>query len=299
MTKHFIDISEFDESDLRNIFDFAKEIKNNPNKFIDKFKNKSLGMIFEKQSTRTRVSFDIGMKKMGGNTLELNENSIGFGTRESESDIIRVLSEYLDCLLIRNDNHDLIKTISDFNYLPIINGLSNYSHPCQILSDIFTFEELKGSVKNKTITWIGDINNVLFSLLHASTIFNFNLNIASPKNILEKNHSFLLESQNKKNVNFFDNVNKAIRNSSCIMTDVWISMGEKEDQKKIELLKEFQINDKLFESADNDPIFMHCLPAKRNMEVTDSVIDGNKSVVWQQAQNRMFVQQGILNYCLT
>ena len=299
MTKHFIDISEFDESDLRNIFDFAKEIKNNPNKFIDKFKNKSLGMIFEKQSTRTRVSFDIGMKKMGGNTLELNENSIGFGTRESESDIIRVLSEYLDCLLIRNDNHDLIKTISDFNYLPIINGLSNYSHPCQILSDIFTFEELKGSVKNKTITWIGDINNVLFSLLHASTIFNFNLNIASPKNVLEKNHSFLLESQNKKNVNFFDNVNKAIRNSSCIMTDVWISMGEKEDQKKIELLKEFQINDKLFESADNDPIFMHCLPAKRNMEVTDSVIDGNKSVVWQQAQNRMFVQQGILNYCLT
>tara|TARA_Y100000996_G_scaffold415269_1_gene409066 strand:- start:2004 stop:2903 length:900 start_codon:yes stop_codon:yes gene_type:complete len=299
MTKHFIDISEFDESDLRNIFDFAKEIKNNPNKFIDKFKNKSLGMIFEKQSTRTRVSFDIGMKKMGGNTLELNENSIGFGTRESESDIIRVLSEYLDCLLIRNDNHDLIKTISDFNYLPIINGLSNYSHPCQILSDIFTFEELKGSVKNKTITWIGDINNVLFSLLHASTIFNFNLNIASSKTILDKNHSFLLESQNKKNVNFFDNVNKAIRNSSCIMTDVWISMGEKEDQKKIELLKEFQINDKLFESADNDPIFMHCLPAKRNMEVTDSVIDGNKSVVWQQAQNRMFVQQGILNYCLT
>ena len=299
MTKHFIDISEFDESDLRNIFDFAKEIKNNPNKFIDKFKNKSLGMIFEKQSTRTRVSFDIGMKKMGGNTLELNENSIGFGTRESESDIIRVLSEYLDCLLIRNDNHDLIKRISDFNYLPIINGLSNYSHPCQILSDIFTFEELKGSVKNKTITWIGDINNVLFSLLHASTIFNFNLNIASPKTILDKNHSFLLESQNKKNVNFFDNVNKAIRNSSCIMTDVWISMGEKEDQKKIELLKEFQINDKLFESADNDPIFMHCLPAKRNMEVTDSVIDGNKSVVWQQAQNRMFVQQGILNYCLT
>ena len=299
MTKHFIDISEFDESDLRNIFDFAKEIKNNPNKFIDKFKSKSLGMIFEKQSTRTRVSFDIGMKKMGGNTLELNENSIGFGTRESESDIIRVLSEYLDCLLIRNDNHDLIKTISDFNYLPIINGLSNYSHPCQILSDIFTFEELKGSVKNKTITWIGDINNVLFSLLHASTIFNFNLNIASSKTILDKNHSFLLESQNKKNVNFFDNVNKAIRNSSCIMTDVWISMGEKEDQKKIELLKEFQINDKLFESADNDPIFMHCLPAKRNMEVTDSVIDGNKSVVWQQAQNRMFVQQGILNYCLT
>tara|TARA_B100001741_G_C16426515_1_gene538814 strand:- start:36 stop:935 length:900 start_codon:yes stop_codon:yes gene_type:complete len=299
MTKNFIDINKFDESDLRNILGFAREIKKNPNKFIDKFKNKSLGMIFEKQSTRTRVSFDIGMKKMGGNTLELDENSIGFGTRESKSDIIRVLSEYLDCLLIRNDNHDLIKKIADFNYLPIINGLSNYSHPCQILSDIFTFEEFKGSVKNKTITWIGDINNVLFSLLHASTIFNFNLNIASPKNILEKNHSFLLESQNKKNVNFFDNIRKAIRNTSCIMTDVWISMGEKEDQKKIDSLKEFQINDKLFKTAENDPIFMHCLPAKRNMEVTDSIIDGNKSVVWQQAKNRMFVQQGILNYCLT
>ena len=298
MIKHFIDLDCYKKSDLRNILDLAKDIKDQPKKFSKNLIHKSLGILFEKQSTRTRVSFDIGMKMMGGNVIELNSNSIGFGRRESDSDLIRVLSQYLDCLLIRNDDHKKIVSLSKYDHLPIINGLSNYSHPCQILSDIFTIEEKKDSISNLLIAWCGDINNVLISLIHASIIFNFNLHIASPETILYQNKE-VLDQYKSSQINFFDNPYEAVVKADCIMSDAWISMGENNFTKKSSFFKNFQINDNLMKHAKSNALFMHCLPAHRNEEVTDSVIDGQNSIVWEQAKNRMFVQQSILNFCIT
>ena len=297
MINHFVDISDFKKSELKSIISFAKRIKNNPNKYKNLLQNKSLGMIFEKQSNRTRLSFDIGMKKIGGNVIELDKKGIGFGKRESDSDMINVLSQYIDCLIIRNNNHLKIKELSRLNLLPIINGLSNFSHPCQILSDIFTIEEILGPIDKQNITWVGDINNVLISLLQASHIFRFRLKIASPKALLLKNRS-LINKFKSTNISFCSDPIEAIKGTDCVMTDVWVSMGEKKSVRKKKIFKNFQVNENLMEHTHKKTIFMHCLPAHRNEEVVDSVIDSKKSVVWQQAQNRMYVQQSILNYCI-
>ena len=298
MINHFVDISDFKKSELKSIISFAKRIKNNPNKYKNLLQNKSLGMIFEKQSNRTRLSFDIGMKKIGGNVIELDKKGIGFGKRESDSDMINVLSQYIDCLIIRNNDHSKIKELSRLNLLPIINGLSNFSHPCQILSDIFTIEEILGPIDKQNITWVGDINNVLISLLQASHIFRFRLKIASPKALLLKNRS-LINKFKSTNISFCSDPIKAIKETDCVMTDVWVSMGEKKSVKKKKIFKNFQVNENLMQHTHKKTIFMHCLPAHRNEEVVDSVIDSKKSVVWQQAQNRMYVQQSILNYCIS
>ena len=298
MINHFVDISDFKKSELKSIISFAKRIKNNPNKYKNLLQNKSLGMIFEKQSNRTRLSFDIGMKKIGGNVIELDKKGIGFGKRESDSDMINVLSQYIDCLIIRNNDHSKIKELSRLNLLPIINGLSNFSHPCQILSDIFTIEEILGPIDKQNITWVGDINNVLISLLQASQIFRFRLKIASPKALLLKNRS-LINKFKSMNISFCSNPIEAIKGTDCVMTDVWVSMGEKKSVKKKKIFKNFQVNENLMKHTHKKTIFMHCLPAHRNEEVVDSVIDSKKSVVWQQAQNRMYVQQSILNYCIS
>ena len=297
MINHFVDISDFKKSELKSIISFAKRIKNNPNKYKNLLQNKSLGMIFEKQSNRTRLSFDIGMKKIGGNVIELDKKGIGFGKRESDSDMINVLSQYIDCLIIRNNDHSKIKELSRLNLLPIINGLSNFSHPCQILSDIFTIEEILGPIDKQNITWVGDINNVLISLLQASHIFRFRLKIASPKALLLKNRS-LINKFKSINISFCSDPIEAIKGTDCVMTDVWVSMGEKKSVKKKKIFKNFQVNENLMKHTHKKTIFMHCLPAHRNEEVVDSVIDSKKSVVWQQAQNRMYVQQSILNYCI-
>lgn len=297
MINHFVDISDFNKSELKSIISFAKKIKINPNKYKNLLQNKSLGMIFEKQSNRTRLSFNIGMKKIGGNVIELDEKRIGFGKRESYSDLINTLSQYIDCLMIRNNDHLKIKELSRLNLLPIINGLSNFSHPCQILSDIFTIEEILGPIDKQNITWLGDINNVLISLLQASQIFRFRLNIASPKELLLKNKSLVKKFQSK-NISFCSNSIEAIKETDCVMTDVWVSMGEKKSVNKKKIFKNFQVNENLMKHTHKKTIFMHCLPAHRNEEVVDSVIDSKKSVVWQQAQNRMYVQQSILNYCI-
>ena len=298
MINHFVDISDFKKSELKSIISFAKRIKNNPNKYNNLLQNKSLGMIFEKQSNRTRLSFDIGMKKIGGNVIELDKKGIGFGKRESDSDMINVLSQYIDCLIIRNNDHSKIKELSRLNLLPIINGLSNFSHPCQILSDIFTIEEILGPIDKQNITWVGDINNVLISLLQASHIFRFRLKIASPKALLLKNRSLITKFKSI-NISFCSDPIEAVKGTDCVMTDVWVSMGEKQSVKKKKIFKNFQVNENLMKHTHKKTIFMHCLPAHRNEEVADSVIDSRKSVVWQQAQNRMYVQQSILNYCIS
>ena len=293
--KHFIDLDKFTNLELRKILQNAKKIKKNKN--LNLFKNKSLGLLFEKQSTRTRLSFSIGMQQLGGSVIEVNSNQIGFGKRESEEDILRVMSQYLDVLMIRNDNHDLLESLASKNIIPIINGLSNLSHPCQILSDVFTIEEKIGLIKDKKIVWMGDYNNVLISLIHAAEIFKFNLNILIPNPLIIK-HKKIFNNKKLKYSNFYNNFDIALKNADCIMTDTWISMGEKLNKNKKDMLSKFQVNYNIIKKAKKNVIFMHCLPAHRNEEVSSQVIDGVHSMVWLQAKNRMYVQQSILNYLL-
>jgi len=293
--KHFIDIGDFSYLDLRKILKQATKIKNNKNILL--LKNKSLGLIFEKESTRTRLSFSIGMQNLGGKVIQLEPTQIGYGTRESEVDILKTLSQYLDILMIRNDNHNQLKSLASKNILPIINGLSNFSHPCQILSDIFTIEEKMGSIHKKNIAWLGDYNNVLVSLIQAAEIFKFKLNILTHKSLTKK-HVKYFKNKKLKYTNFFYDINKGMEKADCVMTDVWVSMGEKKSKLKKRILSKFQVNKQVMKMAKKNAIFMHCLPAHRNQEVTNEVIDGVQSVVWQQAQNRMYVQQSIINYLL-
>ena len=289
--KHFVDISDFNIKKLNSLLRTAKSIKKHPNKFSNKCKNKTLGMIFQKESTRTRVSFTVGIQKLGGYGLELSTDSIGFGKRESAEDILRALSQYIDILLIRNNNHKIIKNLSALNVMPIINGLSDYSHPCQILSDLFTINERLGDIKNKLITWVGDYNNVLRSLIQLQYLYKFKLNIVMPKEILKKNKTKIIKNDST-NIKATYRINEGVKFADCIMTDAWVSMGEKSDKKKY--FKNYQVNSDVFKNTSKDAIFMHCLPAHRDEEVSSKLLDSKMSVVWQQAQNRMFVQQSII-----
>ena len=295
--KHFIDINSFKKKEIDEIISLAKKIKKNPKKYSSSCKDKTLGLIFEKQSLRTRLSFNVGMQKLGGSVLELQSKDIGFDNkREKAEDVLNVLSQYIDCIMIRNNNHKQIVNLSKENILPIINGLTEYSHPCQILGDFLTLQEHLKSIKNANIAWIGDYNNVLRSLIHLQNIYNFKLNLIIPKEIF-KNYKKEFQQYKNKNLNHFFDPILGTKNSNCIMTDVWVSMGEKNKNKK-KYFKNYTVDKKIISNAKNNVIFMHCLPAKRGQEVTSEVLDGKNSVVLMQAKNRMFVQQAILIYVL-
>ena len=295
--KHFIDINNFKKKEIDEIISLAKKIKKYPKKYSSSCKDKTLGLIFEKQSLRTRLSFNVGMQKLGGSVLELQSKDIGFDNkREKAEDVLNVLSQYIDCVMIRNNNHKQIVNLSKENILPIINGLTEYSHPCQILGDFLTLQEHVKSIKNANIAWIGDYNNVLRSLIHLQNIYNFKLNLIIPKEIF-KNYKKEFQQYKNKNLNHFFNPILGTKNSNCIMTDVWVSMGEKNKNKK-KYFKNYTVDKKIISNATNNVIFMHCLPAKRGQEVTSEVLDGKNSVVLMQAKNRMFIQQAILIYVL-
>ena len=294
--KHFIDINNFTKKEIDEIISLAKKIKKNPYKYSTYCKDKTLGLIFEKQSLRTRLSFNVGMQKLGGSVLELQSKDIGFDNkREKAEDVLNVLSQYIDCIMIRNNNHKQIVNLSKENILPIINGLTEYSHPCQILGDFLTLQENFKNYKNLNIVWIGDYNNVLRSLIHLQNIYNFKLNVVVPHQIFKHHKNEFLKFKNK-NLKYFADPILGVKNSNCIMTDVWVSMGEKNN--KIKYFKNFTVNKKIMSNASNNAIFMHCLPAKRGKEVTSDVLDGKNSVVLKQAKNRMYIQQAILIYVL-
>tara|TARA_Y100000768_G_scaffold352561_1_gene304251 strand:+ start:783 stop:1664 length:882 start_codon:yes stop_codon:yes gene_type:complete len=288
--KHFIDISDFKKTKLETIIKKAANIKKNPKKFANKCKDKTLGMIFQKQSTRTRLSFSVGFQKLGGYSIELSSDSIGFGKRESYEDVVKTLSQFVNILMIRNNDHKIIRRLSELNILPIINGLSDHSHPCQILSDLLTINEQIGNIKSKQISWIGDYNNVLRSLIELQNLYNFKLNIVLPKQILKTNIAKKIKYN--KNLMITNIIEEGVKNADCVMTDTWVSMGEKSTKKKF--FKNYQVNSIVMKNASKDAIFMHCLPANRDQEVSSELIDSNRSVVWKQAQNRMFVQQAVI-----
>ena len=307
--KNFINISDLSSKELRSIIDEAKSRKIKRKTFnksapdTDKpFEGKSMAMIFEKPSTRTRMSFDIAVKQLGGHSIILNPDGIHYGKGdETLKDTAKVLTEYVDIVMLRTASHKNLEEFGKHLNIPIINGLSDQSHPCQIMSDILTFEELKGSITGKTISWLGDGNNNMSnSLIEAAGKFNFNLKIGCPKKYIPNKKMLTWIKKNKVNLLITINPEEAIKNADCIMTDKWISMNDKVNKKsKKKILKNYQVNKKLMNKAKSDAIFMHCLPVGRGEEVTNEIIDGNQSVVWRQALNRVHVQKSIINWCLS
>jgi ornithine carbamoyltransferase len=306
--KNFINISDHSPNDLRLIIDEAKERKlrrkdlNKSSPDEDRpFDGKSMAMIFEKPSTRTRMSFDIAVKQLGGSSIVLNPDGIHYGKGdESLKDTAKVLTEYVDIVMLRTSSHKNLEEFGKHLDIPIINGLSDLGHPCQIMSDIFTYEESNGTIEGKTVAWLGDGNNNMSnSLIEAAGKFNFNLKIACPKKYSPNKKILNWAKKNKINLIVTAKPDEAVKNSDCIMTDKWVSMNDKVNKKdKKKILKPFQVNKKLMGKANSDAIFMHCLPVGRSEEVTDEVIDGKQSVVWRQALNRVHVQKSIIKWCL-
>jgi ornithine carbamoyltransferase len=307
--KSFLNISDFSSADLRSIIEEAKIRKSKrgaSNKSApdsDKpFEGKSMVMIFEKPSTRTRISFDIAVKQLGGSSIILNPGEIHYGKGdETIKDTAKVLSEYADIVMIRTSSHKNLEELSKNSYIPVINGLSELSHPCQIMSDILTFEEKKGMINGKIISWIGDGNNNMSnSLIEAAGKFKFKLKIGCPEKYKPNKKIMLWAKKNKVDLEVLKNPSEAVRDSDCIMTDKWISMNDKVNKKvKKKSLKKYQVNKKLMQLAKKDAIFMHCLPVGRGEEVTNEIIDGKQSVVWTQALNRVHAQKSIINWCLS
>jgi len=306
--KNFINISDHSSNALRAIIDEAKVRKLKRKDFnksaIDEdkpFEGKSMAMIFEKPSTRTRMSFDIATKQLGGTSITLNPDGIHYGKGdETLKDTAKVLTEYVDIVMLRTSLHKNLEEFGKHLNIPIINGLSDIGHPCQIMSDILTFEENNGLISGKTISWLGDGNNNMSnSLIEAAGKFNFNLKIGCPKKYSPNKNILNWAKKNKVNLTVTTKPDEAVKNSDCVMTDKWISMNDKVNKKsKKKILKPYQVNKKIMNKANSDAIFMHCLPVGRGEEVTDEIIDGNKSVVWRQALNRVHAQKSIIKWCL-
>ena len=303
--KNFINIADIDKKDLRKIIDHAKSQKKKRSN-LDKsaidpekpLRGKTLIMIFEKPSTRTRLSFELAMKQLGGQLLVLNTKDSHYGSgNESIHDTAKVLSQYGDIVMMRTHKHEHFLKFSKHLDIPIINGLTNLSHPCQVMSDIMTFEELKGSITNKKIAWLGDGNNIVHSLIESAAKFNFELAIACPKKFSPDKKIVKWAKKNNEKILITKDPVEAANLADCIMTDKWISMGDKGNKKK-KLLKPYQVNKKIMKMAKEDAIFMHCLPANRGEEVTDEVMDGKQSFVWLEALNRIHIQKSIIQWCL-
>ncbi len=305
--KNFINISDLSKNDLRVIIDGAKKRKSERGKIPNSqpdvdlpIKGKTMIMLFGKPSTRTRISFDLAVKQLGGSSIILNQDEIHYGKGdETIKDTAKVLSQYADILMIRTDSHNDVDEFQKHLDIPIINGLTDLSHPCQIMADILTFEEAKGDINGKTIAWLGDGNNVSNSFIEAATKFKFELKIACPKKY-QPNKKIVSEAKkNNCKLLITEDPFEAAEGADCVMTDKWISMSDKGDKKKKKkILKKFQVNKKLMNSAKTDAIFMHCLPASRDEEVTSEVMDGKQSVVWLQAFNRIHAQKSIIEWCL-
>ena len=298
MPNHFIDFDQFSQNDLQGIIDRAISLKKEHKSGLinETLKNKTLAMIFDKSSTRTRVSFEAGMTQLGGQSLFLSEKDIQLGRGEPITDSAIVISSMVDAIMLRMSSHEDIVEFSKHSSKPVINALSDESHPCQILADLMTYQEHKGSIKGKKIAWIGDGCNVCQTYMQAAAIFDFHLSIATPPGY---GPSVDFIEKYKTNISYFTNPNDACRGADIIVTDVWTSMGQELEIKQREAaFKGFQVDQKLMSWAKDDAIFMHCLPAYRGKEVSAEVIDGEQSVVWSEAENRLHVQKSLLLYLI-
>jgi ornithine carbamoyltransferase len=297
--RHFLDLAELPGKELRKIIDLARDLKKRGEGGSARpLDGQTLAMIFDKPSTRTRVSFDVAMRQLGGEAIMLTGKEMQLGRGETIADTARVLSRYVDCIMIRILDHKKLKEFADNATVPVISGLTKFSHPCQVMADVLTFEEKKGPIRGKTVAWTGDANNVLTSWVHAAARFDFALKVATPKDFSPRPALKEWAKREGAAVTFLRDPEAAVDAADCIVTDTWVSMGDKEAKKRHNIFKPYQVNRGLLKLAKRDAIFMHCLPAHRGEEVTDEVIDGPQSVVFDEAENRLHAQKGILAWCL-
>jgi ornithine carbamoyltransferase len=295
--RHFVDLTEVSASELRRIIDHSRQMKADNDGRKPLLAGKSLAMIFDKPSTRTRVSFDVAMRQLAGETIFLTGSEMQLGRGETIADTARVLSRYVDAIMIRILDHKAMLELAQNATIPVINGLTRRTHPCQVMADVLTFEEHSGPIAGRTVAWTGDSNNVTASWVHAAARFNFSLKIASPKELAPSGDLLSWGKNEGADVQVFDDPFAAVDGADCVVTDTWVSMGDSERERRHNLLKPYQVNDALMAAAAPGAIFMHCLPAHRGEEVTDSVMDGPQSVVFDEAENRLHAQKGILAWC--
>ena len=307
--RHFLDIHRLDRAALRGILDDARRRKQQRNGRgrgdVDDdrpLQGKILAMIFEKPSTRTRVSFDVAVRQLGGQSLLMTSADMQIGRGETIADTARTLSRYVDMIMIRTTRHQILLDLAEHAEVPVINGLTDLSHPCQVLADVLTFEERCGPIAGRRIAWSGDGNNVAVSWIHAAVQFDCELRLACPRELAPPAEVMAWAQAKGGRINLFEDPAEAVRDADCVITDVWVSMGLSGDQvrqKRHNLLAPYQVNERLMARARPDAVFMHCLPAHRGEEVVEAVIDGPQSVVWDEAENRLHAQKGILAWCLT
>lgn len=297
--RHFLDLSEIPAEELRRVLDFSKDLKarRKAGEVDRPLAGKTLAMVFDKPSTRTRVSFDLAMRQLGGETIMLTGQEMQLGRGETIADTARVLSRFVDAIMIRILDHDDLTELAKHATVPVINGLTRISHPCQVMADVLTFEEHKGNIQGRSVAWTGDANNVLASWVHAAQRFDFSLRVATPKELSPRQALKDFVKRTKAKVKFVRDPEEAVEGVDCVVTDTWVSMGDKEAERRHNLLKPYQVNRSLMARADKDAIFMHCLPAHRGEEVSDEVMDGPQSVVFDEAENRLHAQKGILAWC--
>jgi ornithine carbamoyltransferase len=303
--KHFLDLADHDAATLKQLIADARARKDarkgQPRGALDAdapLKGRMLAMIFDKQSTRTRVSFDVGMRQLGGSTMMLSGADMQIAREETMGDTARAMSRYVDAIMIRLLDHEAVTDMAAAASIPVINGLTRHSHPCQVMADVMTFEEKRGPIKGATVAWLGDGNNVLTSWIHAAARFDFKLNVAAPKELAVPDDVRGWAQNAGAAVRFGDDPETAVKDADCVVTDTWVSMGDENTTKRHNLLKAYQVDARMMARAGKDALFMHCLPAHRGQEVTDDVIDGPQSVVFDEAENRLHAQKAVLKWCL-
>ena len=298
--KHFLDLDRFDTKTLRDILDLAGSLKRAHADGVSKpvFAGKTLVMIFEKPSTRTRVSFQVGMQHLGGQVVVMSDAESQLGRGESIADTARVLSRYADAIMIRTDDPKKLEDLEAYATVPVINGLTNYSHPCQIMADVMTYEEHRGPIKGRVVAWSGDGNNVANSWIHAAVRFGFTLRLACPDSLKPAPEILQWAVSEGGDITVTDDAAAAVDGADLVNADTWVSMGDVDADARMKLLEPFRVDQALMAGAKADALFMHCLPAHRGEEVTDEVMDGPQSVIWDEAENRLHAQKGILAWCL-
>jgi ornithine carbamoyltransferase len=300
--RHFLDIDRIPVHTLQGLIARAIEMKRARKAgepATEPLVGRTLTMVFDQPSTRTRVSFDCAMQQLGGHTMMLTGTEMQLGRGETVGDTARVLSRYIDIIMIRTLDHALLQEMADNSSVPVINGMTKSSHPCQVMADLMTFEERKGSIAGKTIAWTGDSNNVLASWMHAAAQFGFTMRVATPPEFAPREPLRAWADQSGADLQFGNDPAWAVTGADCVITDTWVSMGdEQEAARRLNILHPYQVNATLMALAHPEAILMHCLPAHRGEEVTDEVIDGPQSAVWDEAENRLHVQKAILEWCL-
>jgi ornithine carbamoyltransferase len=302
--RHFIDLWRLEAADLRAILDDARTRKaarlgwpkGQPDADAPG-RHRTLAMIFEKHSTRTRFSFDAAMRQLGGDVIISNAQEMQLGRGEPIEDTARVLSRMVDAIMIRANVHEDVERLALAATVPIINGLSDKGHPCQILADLLTIEEHRGRLDGKTLAWVGDGNNVCASFIHAAPKLGFKLNIACPALYHPDLHDLARAAEQQGRVEVTEDPRAAVEGADAVITDTWVSMGDTDHDERLDALEPYQVDERLMDLASGDAVFLHCLPAHRGEEVTDEVIDGPKSVIWDEAENRIHAQKSILAWC--